>query len=115
MTKINKMDDLIEIEELMNFLGYKSERSVLSWCRKNNISIQTFGKKKYADAIAFKSLISKSLGIENRTDFTKGHRPTDNIRNPGPGSSNSKPHGEAAQNFLNKFKSEENEKGAGHI
>lgn len=109
------MENLIKLEELMTFLGYKGEISALNWCRKNNIPVQTFGKKKYADSVAFNSLVAKSLGIENHTDFTKGYRATDDVRSPGPGSSNGKPHGEAAQNFLNKFKSEENEKGTGDI
>jgi len=109
------MDGLIELEELMNFLGYKGEASALNWCRKFNIPVKTFGKRTYADRIAFNSLVAKSLGTENSSDFIKGHRPTDEIKSPGPGSSNGKPHSEAAQKFLNKFKSEENEKGTGNI
>lgn len=108
------MENLIEIEELMNFLGYKSEPSALNWCRKNNIPVEQFGKKKYADRIAFNSLVAKSLGVENQADYTKGHRATNDIKNPGPGSEG-KPHSEAAQKFLNKFKSEEHEKGASNI
>lgn len=107
------MENLIEIEELMNFLGYKREASALNWCQKYNIPIQTFGKRKYADRIAFNSLVAKSLGVENREDFIKGSRATDVNRNPGPGSACN--HSEAAQKFLNKFKSEEDEKGTGNI
>lgn len=99
----------------MNFLGYKSEASALNWCHKNNIPVKQFGKKKYADRIAFNSLVAKSLGIDNHKDFTKGHRPTDDLKSPGPGSQKGKPHSEAAQNFLSKFKSDENEKGANNI
>lgn len=109
------MDGLIELEELMNFLGYKCETSALNWCRKYNIPTQTFGKRKYADRIAFNSLVAKSLGIENSTDLTKGYRPTDNINSPGPGSSTEKLQSEAAQKFLKKFKSEGDEKGTSNI
>ncbi len=108
------MENLIELKELMNFLGYKGEMSALNWCRKYNIPVQTFGKKKYADRIAFNSLVAKSLGVENPMDFTKGHRPTDDVKSPAE-SSNGKPHGEAAQKFLNKFKSEGDEKGTDNI
>ncbi len=99
----------------MNFLGYKSEVSALNWCRKNNIPIEQFGKRKYADRIAFNSLVAKSMGIDNHTDFTKGHRATYDLKSPGPGSTDSKPHSEAAEKFLSKFKSEGNEKGTDNI
>lgn len=109
------MDGLIELEELMNFLGYKGEASALNWCLKYNIPIQTFGKRKYADRNAFNSLVVKSLGLDHSSGNTIGHRPSGEVKSPSPGNSNGKTHSEAAQKFLNKFKSEENEKGADNI
>ena len=111
---MSNMDNLIEIGELMDFLGYKGETSAINWCIRNHIPVQTFGKKRYADRFAFNSLVAKSLGVENQADYTKGHRATDDVTNPGPGS-DGKPRSEAAQKFLTKFKSEEHEKGANNI
>jgi len=41
------LDNLIEIKELFELLGYTDQRSVQAWCRKNKIPLIDIGKKTY--------------------------------------------------------------------
>jgi hypothetical protein len=41
------MDKLVEINELIDLLGYTDERSIESWCKKNKVPLFHVGKKTY--------------------------------------------------------------------
>jgi len=41
------LDNLIEIKELFELLGYTDQRSVQVWCKKNKIPLIDIGKKTY--------------------------------------------------------------------
>jgi hypothetical protein len=41
------MDKLVEINELVDLLGYTDERSIESWCKKNKVPLFHVGKKTY--------------------------------------------------------------------
>jgi hypothetical protein len=40
-------EDVTEFEELKEILGYTDERSVIRWCKTNNIPVLKMGFKKY--------------------------------------------------------------------
>lgn len=112
MTAKQDMDNalngkLMEIEELMNLLGYKEVRSAKNWCSKNNIPIVRLGKKRYVDSSFINNLVSQSLRQDNATDYGRGHRaPMENTFTCPSTGSNEIKHGKAAQKFLSKFKPE---------
>ena len=41
------MDKLVELNELMELLGYTDIRSIESWCKKNKVPLFHVGKKTY--------------------------------------------------------------------
>lgn len=41
------MERLVEIEDLMDFLGCSDERTITTWCKERSIPIVRMGKKKY--------------------------------------------------------------------
>ena len=41
------MDKLVEVNELMELLGYTDIRSIESWCKKNKVPLFYVGKKTY--------------------------------------------------------------------
>jgi hypothetical protein len=40
-------EDVTEFDELKEILGYTDERSVIKWCKTNNIPVLKMGFKKY--------------------------------------------------------------------
>lgn len=59
-------DKLIDINELVEILGYDSTRGVITWCIKHNILIITLGKKKYI----LESFLDKII-LKETNDFIK--------------------------------------------
>ena len=59
--------DLIELSELMTFLGYTDLRSVLKWCKKHSIPFVKAGLKKYILSQNLTHIIDNQLVI-----FVKG-------------------------------------------
>jgi hypothetical protein len=41
------LDKLVQINELVDLLGYTDERSIESWCKKNKVPLFHVGKKTY--------------------------------------------------------------------
>lgn len=56
-------ENLTELTELMNCLGYEDERSVKKWCRINKVPILKMGLKKYILSYFLTQLIENQLFI----------------------------------------------------
>lgn len=41
------VDDLIDIKDLSELLGYTDQRSIQNWCKRNKIPLIPLGKKTY--------------------------------------------------------------------
>lgn len=54
-------DKLIEINELIELLGYVDERSIETWCRKNKVPLFHVGKKTYTISDFIDRFISQKL------------------------------------------------------
>ena len=66
-------EDLIEIREAMELLGYSDERSIKRWCNAHNIPIATLGKKKYLPKHLLTQYIDNQL-----VTFARGPIATEN-------------------------------------
>lgn len=62
------VDDLIEIKELFELLGYTEQRSVQRWCKKNKIPLIQIGKKTYTVRYFIDKFILEKLEL-----FLKAH------------------------------------------
>lgn len=54
-------DKLIDINEIMELLGYDDLRSVKTWCGKNKIPLFTVGRKTYTIANFLNIFLEKEL------------------------------------------------------
>jgi hypothetical protein len=61
VTSKGVMDKLIEINELIELLGYVDERSITSWCKKNKVPLIHIGKKTYTVNNFIDMFISQKL------------------------------------------------------
>ena len=52
---------LVEINELLDLLGYTDERSIETWCKKNKIPLFQLGKKTYTIRIFIDLFFSKKM------------------------------------------------------
>ncbi len=66
-------ENLIELSELMQLLGYGDERSIRKWCKNNSIPIIKLGLKKYVLSHLLTQYIDNQCVI-----FVKGKRSTTN-------------------------------------
>ena len=60
-TRIGITDKLVEINELVDLLGYTDERSIESWCKKNKVPLFHVGKKTYTIRNFIDLFISQKL------------------------------------------------------
>lgn len=77
MLNIEK-ENLMELNALMQLLGYEDERSVKKWCKQNKIPVLKIGAKKYTLTHLFNKHIGnqlKGLGIEINNTTEDSSRP----------------------------------------
>ena len=86
-------EDLTDILDLMNTLGYSDDRSVKKWCKRNNIPIISLGLRKYVLSQLLTQYIDNQLVI-----FVNGNKSVEN--------SSKKITDETSKNNTKKFVSE---------
>ena len=59
--KIGVTDKLVEINELIDLLGYTDVRSIEAWCKKNKVPLFHVGKKTYTIRNFIDMFISQKL------------------------------------------------------
>jgi hypothetical protein len=57
----NLTDKLVEMNELIDLLGYTDERSIETWCKKNKVPLFYVGKKTYTIRNFLDMFISQKL------------------------------------------------------
>jgi len=67
--KNNLMDKLIEIQELIDFLGYTDDRSIEGWCKKNTVPLFHIGKKTYTLKDFIDRFISEKLELFVKANY----------------------------------------------
>lgn len=60
---MKELDNLVELTELFELLGYQDERSVIKWCGRNNIPIVKLGLKKYISSHLLTQIVDNQLVI----------------------------------------------------
>jgi hypothetical protein len=61
ITRSSLTEKLVEINELIDLLGYTDERSIEAWCKKNKIPLFHVGKKTYTIRNFLDMFISQKL------------------------------------------------------
>jgi hypothetical protein len=113
-------EKLIEINELMELLGFEDGRTIENWCKKNKLPILKMGKKKYTVSSFLELFITDeltkfvsakyenpekimdALQEDDKTEFAElvkapvSKKSVDNYK--------SKTNSKAAQDYINKFK-----------
>lgn len=67
--KNSLLDKLIEIQELIDLLGYTDHRSIESWCKKNKIPLFHIGKKTYTLKDFINRFISEKLELFVKANY----------------------------------------------
>jgi len=68
-------EDLVDIRELMDLLGYTDERSVKKWCSKRNIAILTLGLNKFVSKHLLTHYIDNQIVIFDKDTFDQEKLP----------------------------------------
>lgn len=76
-----KLENLTEIKELMDILGYSDERSAKKWCQKNKVILLKIGLKKYILTEALQQIIDEQLIIFSKTQHSGNAKIIDINRN----------------------------------
>ena len=63
------VDDLIEIKELFELLGYTEQRSLQNWCKKNKIPLIQIGKKTYTVRYFIDKFILEKLDLFLKANY----------------------------------------------
>jgi len=61
-------DNLLEIGELQQLLGYAKKETAIAWCEEHNILTTPFGKKTYLEKMAIDKLLNDALKISVEED-----------------------------------------------
>lgn len=73
----------MKLRTLAEMLEYKDTRSVLNWCKKNNISIVNAGKARYVSAAQIDMFFEQQLNNEGaphniiKAQHKVGYKPVD--------------------------------------
>ena len=72
LNKENRLNlDKITLNEIAEFLNFKSLRTVISWCKRKGIHILKFAKEKYVNLIDFHFAIDSPFIETLKTKFPK--------------------------------------------
>lgn len=72
LNKENRLNlDKITLNEIAEFLNFKSLRTVISWCKRKGIHILKFGKEKYVNLIDFHFAIDSPFIEALKSKFPK--------------------------------------------
>ncbi len=74
-------EKLVEIESLLELLGYEDLRSVRSWCRKNKVPLFTVGKRTYTIANFLDMFLEKELKLFVDANYADPDAVLDAIQN----------------------------------
>lgn len=64
------MDKLVEINDLIDMLGYVDERSIETWCKKNKIPLFHIGKRTYTISTFIDLFITQKLEEYLKATYT---------------------------------------------
>lgn len=75
------IEKLVDINEILDLLGYEDERSVLSWCSKNKIPVIKMGKKNYVLSNFIETFIETELNSFIKMNYDNPEEILTSIKN----------------------------------
>ncbi len=72
---------LMDIQEILNLLGYEDERSVINWCKKNKVPVIKMGKKNYVLSDFIETFIEKELNSFINGNYDNSEEILSSIKN----------------------------------
>ena len=75
------LEKLIDINEVIDLLGYENERGVRTWCKNNKIPVIKMGKKDYVLNDFIETFIEKELNSFIKLNYDNPEEILNSIKN----------------------------------
>jgi hypothetical protein len=77
----NVKENLVDLNELMEILGYSDERSVKKWCKQNKVPLFHIGTRKYTLTNFLTTHIENLLGTFAKANFSNPDEILEAVKN----------------------------------